>query len=174
MRVTRLAIVCARGTTCSSRAPGIWIAQPVPGKIARQGASGDDLAFLTSSSLSARSSNNKFSSAARWSRAPVSECPRCSSVSSFGSSSAACSSGFEDDIEPRIKLARRIKPFQRLKGVHERILDRVERVLAIAEDAGRLPHRLALITLDQVAKRLPVSRSTRSDGSRIVHCCLSL
>jgi hypothetical protein len=53
-------------------------------------------------------------------------------------------------------------------------LNRIQSVIAVAEDADRVAHSLRLIPFHQMAKCLPLSRSARSYRVCIVHLCLSL
>jgi hypothetical protein len=66
----------------------------------------------------------------------------------------------QDDIEPRIEFARHIKSVDRLKGGEKRILDTVQRVLAVTQNCERMPERFHLISLNQRAERIPTTRPT--------------
>ena len=80
----------------------------------------------------------------------------------------------EEDVEPRVELARFVETAQIPEGVQERVLRRVCRVRVVAGERPGVCQRATLILMDQVAKCLGIALTTSLDRVGILHDSLPL
>ena len=78
----------------------------------------------------------------------------------------------QKNVEPRVELARLIKPPQVPERVQEGALGHVGRVRIVAGQRSRMRERSALIPVNQMMKGLDLALSTPSDRLSVMHSLL--
>jgi hypothetical protein len=72
-------------------------------------------------------------------------------------------------VEPWVKLPRHVELTERLISIEKRLLDSIEGILTIGKDSQGMSHRLDLVPLDKVAKRVLVTCLAPFNGNWVIH-----